>query len=223
MNNKKIALFIDAENIPHKFIDKIINDLKDLGEIVISKVYADWSNDAVKGWNDKITKYALEPIYPKAYTKGKNSSDIKLTHDVTAEYLQNDNIDIIAIATSDSDFTSLIIDVKKKLDVILFSESKANNYFKNIATFIELSDKKISNNTKKSYLDIIKEAIFNISKNKKSISVAEIGQYIKKQYQKKANDFGDFDTWGKLLKFHKEVFKITYVGINNRTMLVSLK
>jgi uncharacterized LabA/DUF88 family protein len=69
--NKKIALFIDCENISSKYIDDIMNELAIYGEVNIRKAYGNWESPTLKGWKEKRFDYALESIHQPAYTTKK--------------------------------------------------------------------------------------------------------------------------------------------------------
>lgn len=43
MENKSIAIFIDAENIPAKYAKSIFDIASDYGEVIIKRIYGDWT------------------------------------------------------------------------------------------------------------------------------------------------------------------------------------
>ena len=105
--NIKVALFIDAENISHKAADFIVSSAKSYGDLIVKKIYADWSKPSVKDWKDAIGKHSLMTEHQFTFSKGKNASDISLMIDAIC-YLFEKRIDVFCLATGDSDFTRLV-------------------------------------------------------------------------------------------------------------------
>ena len=46
--NKKVAVFIDAENISARFADRLLIEAANYGDVIIRRVYADWSSQNVQ-------------------------------------------------------------------------------------------------------------------------------------------------------------------------------
>lgn len=107
----RVALFIDAENLGAGQADFIIESAKGFGNVFIRRIYADWANPAVQPWRKPIQKHALAPIQQFNYVSGKNTTDIALMLDVM-ELVFNKQIDTVVLASSDSDFTALIIKLR---------------------------------------------------------------------------------------------------------------
>ena len=61
-NDAKIALLIDADNVAVKYMDTIIDELSQYGDIIIRRVYGNWINSSIKGWLECTNKYALNLI-----------------------------------------------------------------------------------------------------------------------------------------------------------------
>lgn len=113
MENKKIALFIDAENISSDYAKFIFDKVSSYGEIIIKRIYADWTNEQPKNWKDIISEYSITAIQCFTFASKKNSSDMYLTTDI-AEILYEKNIDIFVIVSSDSDYTSWVQKIREK-------------------------------------------------------------------------------------------------------------
>lgn len=119
-----VALFIDADNAPAKKIDLIINELASYGAVMIRKIYGNWKNQTLQGWEDILLEYAIQPIQQFDYTKGKNATDMAMTIDVM-DLLYSGKIDVFCIVSSDSDFTPLAMRIKAEgKQVIGFGEQK---------------------------------------------------------------------------------------------------
>jgi len=128
---KNIAMFIDCDNVSSKYIDSIFKDLSQYGKINIRKAYGDWSSKFLHGWQNVLLEYNIQPYQQFAYTNNKNASDIAIVIDVI-DSIYTKNIDIVALITSDSDFTPLSIYLKESgVYVIGFGKSNASEAFKN--------------------------------------------------------------------------------------------
>ncbi len=103
---QKIALLIDAENTSVKYIDVIMKEIKQYGDITFQRIYGDFSNSKMAEWANKALDYAIVPIHQAIYTTGKNAADIMLVIDAMDILFQN-NVDGFCIVSSDSDFTRL--------------------------------------------------------------------------------------------------------------------
>ena len=226
--NKKIALFIDCENISHKHISLIIEELANYGEVNIRKAYGDWKNQSLNGWNDKLFDYSLEPIHQPPYTTTKNATDIKMTVDIMKVMCQNTSIDYIALATSDSDFTPLVTEIKSQgIQVVGFGEGKTCNVLqKACSEFIEvgikIEDTNVKNNLK--LINVLKNAIRHKKGDDDYALVAEIGTYLKNQNSSSASKYG-FKTWGEIFKNLNNIFEIKMLERNGKqsTMVVKIK
>src|SRR5574344_2053907 len=107
MTEKKMALLIDAENTSAKYIDVILNELKEYGIITYQRMYGDFSRPEIAEWNKKALEYAIVPIQQPRYSSAKNAADIMLVIDAM-DVLYTANVDGSCIVTSDSDFTRLV-------------------------------------------------------------------------------------------------------------------
>jgi hypothetical protein len=97
-----VAILVDGENIPHSALSVIEAVAKDLGRVVIRRVYGDMTTR--RDWD-------AEPRYHSIHTghrAGKNSADIRLTVDAV-DLVHRGYATAFVIASSDSDFTHLAI------------------------------------------------------------------------------------------------------------------
>jgi len=124
-----IALFIDCDNISHRSIEGIINELSKYGIVNIRQAYGNWTKDNLKNWEDKLLEFAIKPIQQFDYSKNKNATDILMTIDAI-DLLHSKNIDAFAFATSDSDFTPVVMRVQTEgIKVFGFGEKKTPKPF----------------------------------------------------------------------------------------------
>ena len=124
-----IALFIDCDNISHKAIEGIINELSNYGVVNIRQAYGNWTKDNLKNWEDKLLEFAIKPIQQFDYSKNKNATDILMTIEAI-DLLHTKDIDAFAFATSDSDFTPVVMRVQAEgIKVFGFGEKKTPKPF----------------------------------------------------------------------------------------------
>jgi len=125
----RIALFIDCDNISHRSIEGIINELSKYGIVNIRQAYGNWTKDNLKNWEEKLLEFAIKPIQQFDYSKNKNATDILMTIDAI-DLLHTKDIDAFAFATSDSDFTPVVMRVQAEgIKVFGFGEKKTPKPF----------------------------------------------------------------------------------------------
>lgn len=102
----RLAVLIDADNIPARHIEAILDEIAGLGEPSVRRVYGDWSSTALSQWKEKARSLGLVMHQQSANTKGKNASDIGLVIDAM-DILHLGKVDGFVLVSSDSDFTRL--------------------------------------------------------------------------------------------------------------------
>jgi len=156
MNKKEdhIALFIDCDNISHRSIEGIINELSKYGIVNIRQAYGNWTKDNLKNWEDKLLEFAIKPIQQFDYSKNKNATDILMTIDAI-DLLHTKDIDAFAFATSDSDFTPVVMRVQTEgIKVYGFGEKKTPKPFMAACSQFIFTEKLMTNNQGKSGEDL---------------------------------------------------------------------
>ena len=126
INDEIIAIYIDGDNVSSKDIDIILNEIKNYGRIIISRVYGDWSQNNMKCWLEASSIYGIIPIQCVRIAS-KNSSDIKLCVDIMKDLYSIDNITMFYIITTDSDYRHVVSEIKiKNKKVKCIGNSDAN-------------------------------------------------------------------------------------------------
>lgn len=110
---KRIALLIDADNMPADKVDDILAELSRYGVINIRRAYGNWKKAGLHGWEERLHEFAIRPIQQFDLTKGKNASDMALVIDAL-DLLYTDRPDAFALVSSDADFTPLAMHLKAK-------------------------------------------------------------------------------------------------------------
>lgn len=120
----RLAVLIDADNIPARHIEAILDEIAGLGEPSVRRVYGDWSSSALGQWKEKARSLGLVMHQQSANTRGKNASDIGLVIDAM-DILHAGKVDGFALVSSDSDFTRLASRIREDgLQVIGVGEEK---------------------------------------------------------------------------------------------------
>jgi uncharacterized protein (TIGR00288 family) len=150
---KSIALLIDADNSPSKFIQKILTELANYGKVNIRRAYGNWASSNMNGWQAIIQDHAIQPIQQYDLTKGKNATDIALTIDAM-DILYTKNTDAFCIVTSDCDFTPLATRILSEGKLVIgFGQRKTPSPFVNACStflFLDEETKKKSKSSKES-------------------------------------------------------------------------
>jgi len=112
LNNLRLAVLIDAENVPRNCIKSVMEEIAIYGTPTIKRIYGDWTNPALAGWKSSLLENAITPIQQYSYTTGKNSSDSAMIIDAM-DVLYSEKTDGFVIVSSDSDFTRLAIRLRE--------------------------------------------------------------------------------------------------------------
>lgn len=120
VQERKIALLVDAENVSHHRIGQVMTAVKNnLGGLVtVKRIYADWTKPNLSAWKAELRKHAFLPIQQYSFTSGKNSTDFALVIDAMDLLYQND-IDVFNIVSSDSDFTRLAMRIRESGKMVI--------------------------------------------------------------------------------------------------------
>lgn len=150
-NGKKVALFIDAENVGAEYADKVMGVARGYGELIIKRIYGGSKTRPIADWREKSGEYAILSEIRYVYTAKKNASDIALAVDVM-NTLHERNIDVFCIASSDSDFTALAHELRERgKKVIGMGLKTANPTYKSALSepYIELDKDEVVINADK--------------------------------------------------------------------------
>ena len=125
MTDDKLAVLIDADNVPYKNVKEMLEEISKNGTPTIKRIYADWTKPTVSGWKNVLLENAITPIQQYSYTTGKNSSDSALIIDAM-DILYSEKVTGFCIVSSDSDFTRLATRLREAgMTVIGFGEKMA--------------------------------------------------------------------------------------------------
>lgn len=156
-NDLKLAVLIDADNIPYSNIKGMLDEIAKHGVPTIKRIYGDWTKPTVSGWKPALLEHAITPIQQYSYTTGKNATDSAMIIDAM-DILHSQKVDGFCLVSSDSDFTRLATRLRESgMSVIGIGEKKTPK------PFIVACDKFI-------YIEIIGSAKVSKTKTTKKTS-----------------------------------------------------
>lgn len=125
----KLAVLIDADNIPYANIKGMLDEIAKFGTPTIKRIYGDWTKPTVSGWKPALLNHAITPIQQYSYTTGKNATDSAMIIDAM-DILHSEKVDGFCLVSSDSDFTRLAIRLREAgMIVIGIGEKKTPHPF----------------------------------------------------------------------------------------------
>lgn len=128
-NDLKLAVLIDADNIPYSNIKGMLDEIAKLGIPTIKRIYGDWTKRTVSGWKPALLEHAITPIQQYSYTSGKNATDSAMIIDAM-DILHSQKVDGFCLVSSDSDFTRLATRLRESgMLVIGIGEKKTPHPF----------------------------------------------------------------------------------------------
>lgn len=126
----KLAVLIDADNVPYSNVKGMMEEIARYGTPVIKRIYGDWTKPTVSGWKGVLLENAITPVQQYSYTTGKNATDSAMIIDAM-DILYAGKTDGFCIVSSDSDFTRLAIRLREAgKKVFGFGEKKTPGAFK---------------------------------------------------------------------------------------------
>ena len=124
MDEKKIAILIDGDNISQKYAPLIKEEADKYGDITLFKLYGSINSPTVRQWMSIMPKYGITPELQLSYANNKSIADQALTIDAM-DILYRNIVDVFFLVTSDSDFTKLVYRIKESGKTIIgMGESK---------------------------------------------------------------------------------------------------
>lgn len=124
MEDLKLAILIDADNISPKYVKVILDEAANFGVATCKRIYGDWSDVRLKSWKDALLDNSIIPVQQYSYTSGKNATDSAMIIDAM-DLLYGGNLDGFCIVSSDSDFTRLAARLREAGKLVIgMGESK---------------------------------------------------------------------------------------------------
>lgn len=125
----KLAVLIDGDNIPSKYIKEMMEEITKYGTPTIKRIYGDWTKPHLSKWKNILLENAITPIQQYGYTTGKNATDSAMIIDAM-DILYSEKVNGFCLVSSDSDFTKLATRLREAgLVVYGIGEKKTPNPF----------------------------------------------------------------------------------------------
>ena len=112
LNDKKFAVLVDADNISHRKIKDILDEIANYGTPTIKRIYGDFTKSALGSWKNVLLDNSITPVQQYGYTTGKNATDSAMIIDAM-DILYTGQVDGFVLVSSDSDFTRLAIRLRE--------------------------------------------------------------------------------------------------------------
>ena len=226
---KRIAMLIDGDNAQASLLPDIIEETAKYGRITIKRIYGDWTNNTMKGWQEQLNTFSVRPIQKFAYAKGKNSTDIALIIDAM-DILHRGETDGFCIVSSDSDFTGLANRIRESgLFVIGIGKAQTLKPFINscdIFTFTEnfnISKTKTKAKKNKLNLSFIQKAFSMVEQETGTAHISQVAQALRKRDSSFDPRTYGFKNYILLFKSISKDFELIYNDKKSGILLKPLK
>ena len=113
-----VAVLIDAENVPPSCAKQIFDEASNYGNIIIKRIFADWSKQTVRKWKDEVNLYSMTAVQQFEVTPRKNTIDIALIIQALIILFEKD-IDVFFIVAGDSDYTRLVRELRERNKTVI--------------------------------------------------------------------------------------------------------
>jgi uncharacterized LabA/DUF88 family protein len=184
IKDTKLAVLIDGDNIPSKFIKEMMEEITKYGTPTIKRIYGDWTKPHLSKWKNILLENAINPIQQYGYTQGKNATDSAMIIDAM-DILYSEKVNGFCLVSSDSDFTKLATRLREAGMVVYgIGEKKTPD------PFIVACDKFI-------YLEILApdEENQDGKKQVKKASIDKINPKVIRLLRNSVDDAADDDGW----------------------------
>ncbi len=214
IKDTKLAVLIDGDNIPSKYIKEMMEEITKYGTPTIKRIYGDWTKPQLAKWKTLLLENAINPIQQYSYTTGKNATDSAMIIDAM-DILYSEKVNGFCLVSSDSDFTKLAMRLREAGVVVYGIGEK-----KTPEPFIVACDKFI-------YLEILAKEEENQDgkKNNKKENIDKITPKVIRLLRNSVDDAADDDGWafmgdvGSLLLKKQPNFDARNFGFEKLTQL----
>jgi NYN domain len=135
----RLAVLIDAENVPARYWPQISPKLDDMGQILTCRLFGDFGANQHVDWLKIARRDALQTVMQLS---GRNASDIAITI-AAMELLGTGKVEAFCLVASDRDYTPLVHRLRSSgAKVHGFGEAKAPASLRAaFTTFTQLTSK----------------------------------------------------------------------------------
>lgn len=196
---QRVALLIDAENLPAYLLPRIMDEAAGLGTIVSARIYGPPSVIGTDLCLRAMETTDLKPVVCKGPAKRKNSVDIRMVIEAV-DLVVEDAADWFAIASGDSDFLPLVQRIQRAGKKVLgFGTGTTNKeYRKACDKFVaaDASDKPKKKPAEKEFtdedlIDIMREGVERAAEEDGWCNISRLSDWVHaKRPGFKPKDFG---------------------------------
>lgn len=226
----RLAVLIDADNIPHSNIKAMLEEVAKYGIPTFKRIYGDWTKPHLTGWKTVLLENAINPVQQYSYTVGKNATDSAMIIDAM-DILYTGRVDGFCLVSSDSDFTRLATRLREAgMRVFGLGEMKTPSAFRAACDkFIYLE---ILRQNQEAEAETETETETTTAKNNtrkvksKAKGINKAGRELIKLLSSSINDIADEDGWaylgelGNLLLKKQPDFDARNYGFNKLVQLI---
>ncbi|HIF9325776.1 NYN domain-containing protein [Photobacterium damselae] len=182
-----IALFVDADNTLSSNFTFVIEQLLKRGQIHYRHLYGNWTKPCLSSWHEVGQLHAAQFIQVFDLCSHKNASDIAMVVDIL-EWNQSHPNHVIAIMTSDSDFTPLLNQLRRhQITTIGIGNANCSIHLqKSFSSFIPIPVKETVSSTKPKTITfpdskskILVETARSLNANIDAVPIGMIGSQLK--------------------------------------------
>lgn len=112
MSEHRFAVLVDGENMSPRYLNAVMAEINRSGEIIVCRVYGDWTDSHMGGWKELLRSHPIRPIQQFRY--GQNATDGALIMDAIELVSTNRTpVNAFCIVSSDSDYYSLALRLRE--------------------------------------------------------------------------------------------------------------
>lgn len=154
----RIAILIDGENISHRYFERILQQLRGIGDPVVVRIYGDWSRQNMSGWQSVAQSNPVSPVHQ--FQRRKNSIDFHLAMDAVDIFHKQPEVNHFCIVSSDSDFSALCLWLRDKGKFVSgYGETKSSQEYMSCFNHFMVLDTPAKCAPRKAHLAICKRGM----------------------------------------------------------------
>jgi cold shock CspA family protein len=189
---RTFAVFFDGDNISSKYYDAIIAEILKFGQIIIKRVYGDWTTSNMTSWKEQVFKSPIKVV--QQFRFGENATDNSIIMDVMELLMESKEINSFCIVSSDSDYYNLALRLRESGKFVLgIGKEISKPIWKNacdqfvlIENIINFTSEETTTSKDDDMLDINEILNFSFDKAKEDndnwISLSNFGATIRTRY-----------------------------------------
>lgn len=110
----RLAVLIDAENMPARGLDLLMEQVHRWGHPMLIRAYADWTSSSVSAWKVACRTRPIQTVQQHSYVKGKSTSDMAMIIDAMDLLYSKPHLDGFCLMSGDSDFAPLAVRLRQQ-------------------------------------------------------------------------------------------------------------